>query len=62
MDARLLAFHGAFWPNTRRGADTAAGSVGYWVALVLLAVLIAPDALFFTGRALARAIRRLLPN
>lgn len=32
---------------------------GYWMGLIVLAVLIAPDALFFIGCAIARAIRRM---
>jgi hypothetical protein len=43
------------------GAEAGAGTVGYWVGLILLTVLIAPDALFFVGGAIARAMRRVLP-
>jgi hypothetical protein len=35
------------------------GSVGFWVGLVVLTAIIAPDAAFFIGRAIVRATRSL---
>jgi hypothetical protein len=41
------------------GAEIGAASIGFWVGLAVLTVIIAPEAVFFIGRSMVRAIRFL---